>query len=160
MPAKRLEEAMKQRMWWRLAALTALCLATLAGPITTAHPVLAATGTLLSQGKPATASTEGGSGYAASFAVDGNTGTRWASVRKADPQWLAVDLGGAAQISEITLLWGASCATAYQLQTSADGKTWTSIYSTTTGAGGTEDITVNGTGRYVRMYGTARCRAD
>jgi glucose/arabinose dehydrogenase len=160
MPAKRLEEAMKQRMWWRLAALTALCLATLAGPITTAHPVLAATGTLLSQDKTATASTEGGSGYAANFAVDGDTGTRWASVRRADPQWLAVDLGSAAQISEITLLWDASCATAYQLQTSTDDKTWTSIYSTTTGAGGTEDITVNGTGRYVRMYGTARCRAD
>lgn len=36
------------------------------------------------------------------------------------------------------------------------GAAWTTIYSTTTGAGGTETLTVNGSGRYVRMVGTAR----
>jgi hypothetical protein len=34
---------------------------------------------------------------------------------------------------------------------------WTSIYSTTTGTGGIQDLTgLSGTGRYVRMYGTVR----
>ena len=37
-----------------------------------------------------------------------------------------------------------------------DAANWTSIYSTTTGHGFKETLTVNGTGRYVRMYGTAR----
>jgi hypothetical protein len=39
---------------------------------------------------------------------------------------------------------------------SANATSWTTIYSTTTGAGGTETLNVSGTGRYVRMYGTAR----
>ena len=43
-----------------------------------------------------------------------------------------------------------------QIQTSADGTNWTTIYSTTTGTGGTQTLNVTGTGRYVRMYGTAR----
>ena len=34
---------------------------------------------------------------------------------------------------------------------------WTTVYTTTNGLGGTEDLTgLSGTGRYVRMYGTAR----
>ena len=33
---------------------------------------------------------------------------------------------------------------------------WTTIYSTTTVAGGTETLSVTGSGRYIRMYGTAR----
>ena len=54
------------------------------------------------------------------------------------------------------LTWETAYATAYQIQVSADGTTWTTVYSTTTGAGGTENLTFTGTGRYVRMYGTAR----
>jgi hypothetical protein len=34
--------------------------------------------------------------------------------------------------------------------------TWTSIFSTTTGTGGVQTLTVSGSGRYVRMYGTVR----
>ncbi len=30
------------------------------------------------------------------------------------------------------------------------------MYSTTTGTGGNQTVSVNGSGRYVRMYGTAR----
>ena len=56
----------------------------------------------------------------------------------------------------MTLNWEAAYATAFQIQTSADGSTWTSIYSTTTGTGGVQNLTVSGTGRYIRMYGTAR----
>ncbi|MDQ1495165.1 MAG: hypothetical protein QOG69_1648, partial [Actinomycetota bacterium] len=45
---------------------------------------------------------------------------------------------------------------AYQLQTSANATSWTTIYSTTTGDGGIDDLAVTGTGRYLRVYGTAR----
>jgi hypothetical protein len=114
--------------------------------------------TLLSQGKAATASSTESSSYPAGAAVDGNlTSTRWASKEGADPQWLRVDLGATASISHVKLTWEAAYGKAYSVQTSADGTTWTTIYSTTTGNGGTDDLTgLAGTGRYVRMNGVTR----
>jgi len=114
-----------------------------------------AAATLLSQGKPATASSTENATFPASNAVDGNTSTRWSSAFS-DPQWLEVDLGASASISQVVLQWEAAYGSAFQIQTSPDGSAWTSIYSTTTGIGGTQTLNVTGTGRYVRMYGTAR----
>jgi beta-glucosidase len=111
--------------------------------------------TLLSQGKPATASSAENDGAPASSAVDGNTATRWSSAFS-DPQWLQVDLGSSATLSQVVLTWETAYATAFQIQVSADGNAWTNVYSTTTSTGGTQTLTVSGTGRYVRMYGTAR----
>jgi F5/8 type C domain/Putative Ig domain len=135
-----------------LALVAALAL--LAGPPGRA----AAASTLLSQGKTATASSTESAAYPASDAVDGNTGTRWSSAFS-DPQWLEVDLGSSASITQVVLQWEAAYATAFQIQTSSDGTNWTTIYSTTTGTGGTQTLNVTGTGRYVRMYGTARATA-
>jgi hypothetical protein len=67
-----------------------------------------------------------------------------------------VDLGATAQISQVVLNWEAAYGTAFQIQTSADGSSWTPIYSTTAGTGGVQTLNVTGTGRYVRMYGTSR----
>ena len=44
----------------------------------------------------------------------------------------------------------------FQIQVSTDNSTWTTIYSTTAGTGGDQTLSVAGTGRYIRMYGTAR----
>src|SRR4030095_10226346 len=44
----------------------------------------------------------------------------------------------------------------YQIQVSNDTTTWTTIFTTTTGNGGADDLTVSGSGRYVRLLGTAR----
>jgi hypothetical protein len=110
------------------------------------------------QGRSATASSTENAGTPASAAVDGNGTTRWSSAFS-DPQWLQVDLGGTQTICGVSLAWEAAYASAFQIQTSADGSTWTSIYSTTTGTGGTQNLNVNGTGRYIRMYGTARATA-
>jgi hypothetical protein len=110
---------------------------------------------LLSQGHPVTASSIQGDPWAAANAVDGNLSTRWSSAFS-DPQWLEVDLGATHAIREVILSWENAHATAFQSQTSENGTTWTDIYSTTTGPGGEQIIEVNGTGRYVRMYGTAR----
>ncbi len=94
-------------------------------------------------------------GYPASNAVDGNLSTRWSSAFS-DPQWLEADLGATHAISKVVLYWEAAYATAFQIQTSNDGTNWTTIYSTTTGPGGTQTLSVTGSGRYVRMYGTQR----
>ncbi|GAA5190770.1 hypothetical protein GCM10023322_46690 [Rugosimonospora acidiphila] len=111
--------------------------------------------TNVAQGRPATASSTENAGTPAANAVDGNAGTRWSS-GFADPQWLQVDLGSTQSICKVVLNWETAYATAYQVQTSANGTTWTSIYSTTTGTGGVQTLTVSGSGRYLRVYATAR----
>ncbi|MCW2638071.1 MAG: hypothetical protein JWP76_377, partial [Dactylosporangium sp.] len=110
---------------------------------------------LLSQGKPTLASSLENGESPAAAAFDGRSDTRWGS-QWSDPQWLRVDLGGTATISQVVLQWETAYAKSFQIQTSPDGNAWTSIYSTTTGAGGTQTLNVTGSGRYVRMYGTQR----
>src|SRR5258706_316234 len=93
--------------------------------------------------------------YACANAVDGNTGTRWSSAFS-DPQWIYVDLGVTTTIGSVILRWEAAYATSFQIQTSTDATTWTTIYSTTPGTGGVQTINASGSGRYIRMNGTAR----
>jgi beta-glucanase (GH16 family) len=112
-------------------------------------------GGLLSQGRPATASSVENATFPAANAVDGNPGTRWSSAFS-DPQWIQVDLGAVHSINRVVLNWEAAYGRAFQLQTSNDGATWSTFFSTTTGTGGVSDLAVTGSGRYVRMLGTAR----
>ncbi|WP_333770161.1 glycoside hydrolase family 3 C-terminal domain-containing protein [Streptomyces sp. IBSBF 2435] len=142
----------------RLAAVIGFVLVVALALVGTPRIARAADPVLLSQGKPATASSAENAGTAASAAVDGNTGTRWSSAFT-DPQWLQVDLGSSQPISKVVLNWEAAYATAFKIQTSANGTSWTDVYSTTTATGGTQTLNVTGTGRYVRMYGTARATA-
>ncbi|MGW5417447.1 discoidin domain-containing protein [Actinomadura geliboluensis] len=129
-----------------LAVLAAL----LAVPPGTAHAA-----TLLSLNKPATASSTEGAAYPASAVVDGDTGTRWSSAFS-DPQWVRIDLGESKSISQVVLNWEAAYATAFQIQVSGDGSDWTTVYATANATGGNQTLNVTGTGRYIRMYGTAR----
>lgn len=116
-------------------------------------------GSNVALGKTTTASsyqaTGNGAPYPPSNATDGNLTTRWAS-GWSDPQWIEVDLGQVTTISHIQLIWESGYSSAYQIQVSNDGTTWTPIYSTTTGTGGVDDFNVTGSGRYVRLYGTQR----
>jgi hypothetical protein len=137
-----------------LVAAAAVAVTT-AGLLTAVSMEANAAPTLLSQGKPTTASSLESASYPASNATDGNTGTRWSSAFS-DPQWLEVDLGAPASITQVVLQWETAYATGFQIQTSNDNANWTSIYSTTTGTGGTQTLNITGIGRYVRMYGTTR----
>jgi hypothetical protein len=106
-------------------------------------------------GKATTSSSVESAALAAGLSVDGNAGTRWSSAFS-DPQWIRVDLGAAYNISRVVLRWETAFGRSYQIQTSNDGNTWTTIRTTTNGAGGVEDFPVSGSGRFVRMNGTAR----
>ncbi|MFE2428412.1 glycoside hydrolase family 3 C-terminal domain-containing protein [Streptomyces sp. NPDC059373] len=139
----------------RLAALLGFLMIAVLGLMSTPQQAVAADPVLLSQGKAATASSTENTASPASAAVDGDTGTRWSSAFS-DPQWLQVDLGSTQSITQVVLTWETAYATAFQIQTSADGTSWTSVYSTTTGTGGTQTVSLTGSGRYVRMYGTQR----
>ncbi len=145
--------SVRGRRWYTVAAVVgAMFASTLAVVATSAN----AADPLISQGKTATASSTENAAFPASAAVDGSTGTRWSSAFS-DPQWIQVDLGGTAAVSQVVLNWEAAYATAFQIQISASATgPWTNIYSTTTGTGGTQTLAVSGSGRYVRVNGTAR----
>ncbi|MFF8507091.1 glycosyl hydrolase family 8 [Streptomyces sp. NPDC015492] len=127
----------------------------LALPLTVLPQAQAADG-LVSTGKTVTASSVETSAFGPGLAVDGSTSTRWASLEGVDPQWIRIDLGAVHTISRVKLHWEDAYGKAYRIQTSADGSTWSDVYSTTTGDGATDDLAVSGSGRYVRMYGTGR----
>ena len=116
-------------------------------------------GTNIALNRPATASSYQPTGPTGpqlpSFANDGNFTTRWAS-DWSDPQWIQVDLGSVQSFNHIQLAWEAAYARSYQIQTSTDGAGWSTIYSTTTGDGGFDDLNLTGSGRYVRVNGTVR----
>jgi hypothetical protein len=105
--------------------------------------------------QPTTASSIQGPSWPASNATDGSLTTRWSSAFS-DPQWLEVDLGSTQSVCQVAIHWETAYAKAFQIQTSNDNSTWTTIYSTTTGTGGTQTLNVAGSGRYIRMYGTVR----
>ncbi|MFI6095629.1 glycosyl hydrolase family 8 [Lentzea sp. NPDC051213] len=111
---------------------------------------------LVSQGKAVTASSVEGAGFEAAKAVDGSASSRWASAEGHDPEWIQVDLGSTHTISRVRLNWETAYGRAYQVQTSPDGSAWSDVYSTGAGDGGVDDLTVSGSGRYVRVLGTAR----
>lgn len=93
--------------------------------------------------------------WGANYAVDGNSGTRWASLAT-DNQWIYVDLGSVKSIGRVILFWEAAYAKSYQIQTSNDASNWMTVYTTTNGQGGREVLNFSGTGRYVRMLGVTR----
>jgi hypothetical protein len=137
-----------------LAALAAVVTVAAAAVTLTAN---AATETLLSKNQPATASSVETPSLAPEKAFDGQSSTRWASAEGADPQWISVDLGAFSTVTHINLSWEAAYGRAYRIQVSTDGSGWRQVYSTTAGDGGTDDLTsLNATGRFVRLTGTAR----
>jgi hypothetical protein len=121
-----------------------------------ATPVLSHVNLALNQATTVSSWQDNGGYYPGSYAVDGNLTTRWAS-GWSDPQWIYVDLGATYNITEVELYWESAYATSFQIQASPDATNWSNIYSTTSGLGGVQDLTgLSGSGRYVRMYGTAR----
>lgn len=147
-------------------AVVILVLAALFAPLLVAVPLLSAVPALsaaaadskpvlLSQGKPAATSGLERPEHAARFAVDGDSLTRWSSAYS-DPQWIWVDLQQTADVRRVEIDWEAAHSTAYSIEVSDDAGNWQVLWSTAAGDGGNDVITVDGKGRYVRMYSTAR----
>ena len=93
------------------------------------------------------------SGTGSTPMVDGNPVTGWSSAA-GGRQWATVDLGLVKDLSRVRLQWGADYAMRYALETSADAQQWQTVYETTQGAGGLDDILVSGRARYVRLTAT------
>src|SRR5258708_2079717 len=99
-PARLCARPARHRLLIAVIAILTLVTAYLTVTALTAN----AAATLLSQGRPATTSSSENAGTPASAAVDGNTGTRWSSAFS-DPQWIQVDLGQTAAVSQVVLQW-------------------------------------------------------
>ncbi|MFJ4674276.1 family 20 glycosylhydrolase, partial [Kitasatospora purpeofusca] len=110
----------------------------------------------LARNRPTTASSTETADFPAASATDGDGGTRWSSAY-ADPQWLQVDLGSTQAVNRVVLRWETAYGRAFRIELSDDGVTWRTVRSVTAGTGGVQDLTgLTGSGRYLRMYGTAR----
>ena len=105
--------------------------------------------------QPTTTSSVEIAGYEGFNAVDGIGKTRWSS-SFSDPQSISVDLGNNYNLTTIVLDWEVALGRDFQIQTSPDGLNWTTIKSIAGNTAFTNVITVTGTGRYVKILGTAR----
>ncbi|HEY9155270.1 MAG TPA: discoidin domain-containing protein, partial [Opitutaceae bacterium] len=107
--------------------------------------------TNLALNHPATASSTESNSYPASNAFDGDMTTRWSSAYS-DNQYIQVDLGGNYNINEVKLSWEAAYASHFQIQTSVDGSSWTTVQDVIGNTSTSNDYTgLGATGRYVRI---------
>lgn len=88
---------------------------------------------------------------------DGNDSTRWAS-GYTDSEWVQVKLAEPTEVAAVTVSWEPACATAYKIQTSVDGQTWTTVKDLTESTCALDVITFPQTGpvSHVRMQGVDR----
>lgn len=105
--------------------------------------------------KPITASSVETASTPATGANDGNQSTRWSSAFY-DPQWIMIDLQDEYEITGAKIIWEAAASRAYQIQVSNNATNWQTVFTTTSGNGGTDKFTFSATARYIRMYSTAR----
>ncbi|MFH6993883.1 family 16 glycosylhydrolase [Flavobacterium sp. FlaQc-48] len=115
----------------------------------------------LALAKTAVASTEENAAFSSAKATDGDAGTRWASSFANASEWIYVDLGSNYNINRVVLKWEAAFATQYKVQISTDNVfTENETVNTQTASdGGTDDLTVSGTGRYIRILCTTKALA-
>ncbi|MHB1017915.1 MAG: discoidin domain-containing protein [Coriobacteriia bacterium] len=120
-------------------------------PVTPPAP----TATNLARTGTASASSTDSGSYAASEAIDGSTSTYWRA-NGSGTEWLRVDLGSTKTVNSVVVDWyGTRYARTYRIETSPDGSTWTSHFSTIYGNGGVDTIALSSvSARYVRVYMT------
>lgn len=110
----------------------------------------------LALGRPAFASSLESSFFPASNAFDGDSlVTRWSS-QFSDPQNIYVDLGAIHQLCQVRLFWEVAYALDFTIDLSDDGLSWTPAATITGNTLSKNVINITGSGRYVRMNGTAR----
>ena len=90
------------------------------------------------------------------YAIDGTRGTRWESAWDNKEEWIYVDLGKVTNFTSISLQWEGAYAKQYQIQTSNDEENWKTIYTNNNCQGGDENLNIQGSGRYVRLYMTEK----
>ncbi|WP_164716281.1 discoidin domain-containing protein [Paenibacillus whitsoniae] len=113
----------------------------------------------LALGKTYSASTTWSASYAADKAFDGSTSTRWSAASGSlTNQWLSVDFGTSTTFDQVMVKEASfQRVTAYKLQSSNDGTTFTDIAGTAgTTIGASKTINFTGvSARYLRLFVTS-----
>jgi hypothetical protein len=111
----------------------------------------------IANAKSAVASTTQGT-LNASYAIDNDRLTRWASTAGRDDASIYVDLRGAATISRVYLVWEKAYGGDFTIDVSQDAVTWTTVATTVGNSFHFNEYTFATpvAGRYVRMNGTKR----
>ena len=86
--------------------------------------------------------------------VDGNTSTRWSSLRNEDENWIMVDLGQYSEINAMSIQWESACSDDYDIRVSSDKNNWITVKdSMATGSSLLDEYNFDEPvyGRYVRV---------
>ena len=102
-------------------------------------------------GKPVTASSVQGAATPATAVNDGSMTTRWSSAYT-DVEWIRIDLQAVYDLTGARITWEAAAAKNFKIQVSTDDASWTTVYTTVNGDGGTDGFTFTSSARYIRMY--------
>jgi hypothetical protein len=93
-------------------------------------------------------------------AVDADPTTWWSSTAE-DSAWLAVDLDGLHRINRVRINWAIAYSTAFTVQASPDGQTWTDLFVEDDNKGGVSEIRFAPVeARHVRIRCTKRTTAQ
>lgn len=97
----------------------------------------------LARGKKAFSSSDGVKDYLdASAVTDGNTGSAW-SAKPGKGQWVCVDLGEPAEVSEMVLSWESAASKKYRILMSDDAENWTAVYTAENGSVPIQEIRID-----------------
>ncbi|WP_222870737.1 beta-N-acetylglucosaminidase domain-containing protein [Micromonospora sp. MP36] len=90
-------------------------------------------------------------------AIDGDMRTRWSSART-DDQWLQVEFAEPSYVTAAGLIWESACASAYEIQVSANGTDWHTAASVSPSNCGIETVALDAPGpvTFVRVQGLGR----
>ncbi len=112
----------------------------------------------LTSGKDAEASSSD-EGFGASNAFDGNISTPWTTALS-DTQYIKVDLGASYNVKNVALYWAPAYAKEYELQSSTDDSTWSTVYTESDGNGEWDSLTVSSLARYFKVVATKSANSD
>ncbi|MFB6894199.1 beta-N-acetylglucosaminidase domain-containing protein [Kitasatospora sp. NPDC056327] len=120
------------------------------------HVVPATGGPDLAITADATSSGDENAHFPASAVADQDPKSRWSSPA-ADDAWVQLELPKATHLGSAVLRWQAAYAAAYKIQTSADGRSWTTVATVENGRGGNEEVRFDAPdAKFLRVQGVAR----
>lgn len=143
----------------RRALAWLLCVLMLAGTALSALPVSAAE-VDIARGKTAIACHVESAALTPDMALDGKSSTRYAAGGGcAHDTWYILDLGDNFDLSKVRINWEAAHPSAYVLEVSKDGQTYTELKKVTDAPAGWVETPVSGTGRFLRIREVTRALA-
>ncbi len=122
--------------------------------------VYAEDNTNIAKGKRAIACHNESASLTPDYALDGNTNSRFAAGGGCpDKSWYVLDLGATYDVSRVRVNWEAAHPSAYTIEISSDGQTFTKLKDENAADAGWKETAVSGRGRFIRIQEVTRALA-